>query len=138
MPADGTFAPTGTMVDSAFNPRLLPVVWRRPISDIAAEVAERRGNVTAAEILGPSRAYRVAHARHEVVWLARELGYTLHMIGRRFPRPENPSGYVDHTTVLAAERAHLRRRREETMVVVVRGNDEAAMAYRDYLRKVAP
>lgn len=136
MPADGTFAPTGPLVDFAFHPRLLPVVQRRPIMDIAIDVAIRRGNVQPFEIFRDDRHLRIVRARQEVMWEARQLGYTFPMIARRFLRPNNPSGHMDHTSVMWAVDRHESRVREATVARIRKADAEAAMGYRDYLRGI--
>jgi hypothetical protein len=114
------------------------VVIRRPIADIAAEVCERRGNVWPFEIFGRSRQDRVVHARHEVIWNATRLGYTLHMIGRRFPRPENIEGCMDHSSVHFAAQRHGLRLRKQTMETVQQADRDAAESYRAYLTRRRP
>jgi chromosomal replication initiation ATPase DnaA len=128
---------TDALPDLAAMGRAL-VVIRRPLADIAAEVCERRGNVRPFEIFGRDRTHRVSHARQEVIWHARRLGYSTHMIGRRFPRPENVEGGLDHSTVLYAEVRHEGRLRAQTMQAVRDGDQEAAASYRDYLERRRP
>lgn len=94
------FEAYGAMVtaDTILPGRLQP--QRVRISDIRDEVCMRRG-VSLSEIMSRNRVHRIAHARQEVMWLAREAGKSTVEIGRFF-------GF-DHTTVLHGCRAHERR-----------------------------
>ena len=95
------------------------VVVRPSIRGLAHDVARRRGNVTAEEIFSTARDYRVAHARQEVMWEARRVGWSFPMIGRRFPSLSK-RGHLDHTTVIHGFRRHEDRRREALLDRVAR------------------
>lgn len=111
------------------------VVVRRTLAEIADEVCDRCGDVRPHEVFGACRERRVVLARQEVIWTARRLGYTLHMIGRRFPRPGNLEGCMDHSSVHSAERRHRKLIRAATMATVTRDNAEAAAGYREYVAR---
>lgn len=112
------------------------VIVRKTLAEIAVDVCRRRGDVEAWEIFGRGQSQRVVGARDEVIGIAGGLGYTLHMIGRRFPRPENREGHMDHSSVHGAKRRYAKRVRIETMAAIRQSDIESAMAYRDYLRGV--
>lgn len=77
-------------------------VNRRPAMFIIEQVA-KRWDLSAEDLLGPSRLKRIAHPRQQAMYEIREtLGYSLPRIGRIF-------GNRDHTTVLHSVRAHAAR-----------------------------
>lgn len=112
------------------------VIVRKTLAEIAADVCRRRGDVEAWEIFGRGRSKRIVDARDEVIGIAWGLNYTLHMIGKRFPRPENVEGCMDHSSVHGAKERYAEVMRLAKMAQVQRTNEENALAYRDYLRGV--
>lgn len=114
----------------------LPVIVRHGVIRALAEhVARRRGNVTAAEIMEGRGPHRIAHARHEVIWMARELKnsdgsyrFTLHMIGAAFMKDEGRGG-LDHTSVLNGWRRHGKVVRDEALAKVAADNAASARVH---------
>lgn len=81
------------------------------MKDLLRETAEDH-NLDYAALMGDSRKQRIAHARHDFMWRARQIKnpdgshrYTLPMIGRFL-------GGMDHTSIIHGVRAHARRMAE--------------------------
>lgn len=77
------------------------------IRDIIAEVADKHG-LTPDDITGRSRVHKIIHARHEVMWTARQVKladgrprYSFPMIGRLMKR--------DHSTIVNGVTRHAQR-----------------------------
>lgn len=102
---------------------------RDSVRAIAEDVANRR-QVTVWEIFGRAGEHRIAHARQEVMWWARNSGMTYKMIARRFPSPHTASGHMDHTTVLHGVRQHEKRRRKAILARIARDNEMSAIRNR--------
>lgn len=117
----------------AYQPRALPVIVRsRTIRMIAEEVAARRRDVLADEIMNVrSSSYRIAHARHEVMWRARQL---LEADGsHRFSFPQIGAAFLggmDHTSVLHGCRQHEKVIRAHIVERVAAENAESAILHR--------
>jgi chromosomal replication initiation ATPase DnaA len=90
------------------GPMLIPASPHRSARDIVREVAEGNG-LTVDDLTGPSRLRYVCYARHEAMWLIRQVKAS---DGKpRFSMPFIGSllGGRDHTTVLHGIREHAKR-----------------------------
>lgn len=82
-------------------PYLFPMRQRERVALIIARIANSHG-VTVDDITGPSRTQPITKPRHEVMYLARCLGWSTTQIGMRL-------GGRDHSTVIQGARKHAQR-----------------------------
>lgn len=96
------------------------------IRRLAEHVAAKRRDVRADEIMNPAiREFRAAHARHEVMWMARELRNADGSHRFSFPLIARPFG-MDHSSVQHGVKQHKRRLRLQTMAEVAADNASSA------------